>query len=64
VDTQRTLPFGSSDDVRKEVRERLKLLAPGGGYVFNGVHNIQALVPPANVVAMYETARDYGRYPI
>src|SRR5208337_2203070 len=43
VDTQRTLPFGSPDDVRGEVRERLKLLGPGGGFVFNAVHNVQAL---------------------
>jgi hypothetical protein len=62
VDTQRTLPFGSPEEVRREVQDRLKLLAPGGGYVFNGVHNIQALVPPVNVLAMYETARDYGWY--
>jgi len=64
VDTQRTLPFGSPDDVRKEVRERLKLFGRGGGFVFNAVHNIQALVPVANVLAMYETALNYGRYPL
>jgi hypothetical protein len=64
ADTQRTLPFGSADDVRREVRERLKLFAPGGGFVFNAVHNIQAQVPVANVLAMYETARNCGRYPL
>jgi len=64
VDTQRTLPFGSPDDVRGEVRERLKLLGPGGGFVFNAVHNVQALVPVANVLAMYETALKFGRYPL
>ncbi len=64
VDTQRTLPFGSADEVRREVRERLRLLGPGGGFVFNAVHNIQALVPVANVLAMYETALQYGRYPL
>jgi uroporphyrinogen-III decarboxylase len=64
IDTQRTLPFGSSDDVRREVRERLKLFGPGGGFVFNAVHNIQAQVPVANVLAMYETALNYGRYPL
>jgi uroporphyrinogen decarboxylase len=46
------------------VRERLKLFGSGGGFVFNAVHNIQALVPVANVLAMYETALNYGRYPL
>jgi len=64
VDTQRTLPFGSVDDVRREVRERLKLFGPGGGFVFNGVHNIQAQVPVPNVLAMYDTALYSGRYPL
>ena len=64
VDTQCTLPFGSPDDVRREVRERLKLFGPGGGFVFNAVHNIQPQVPVANVLAMYETALNCGRYPL
>jgi hypothetical protein len=64
VDTQRTLPFGSHDDVRREVRARLKLFGPGGGFIFNAVHNIQALVPVANVLAMYDTALKYGLYPL
>jgi hypothetical protein len=63
VNTQRTLPFGSTDAVRKEVRERLKMFASGGGFVFSAVHNIQAQVPVANVLAMYETALNYGYYP-
>ena len=64
VDTQRTLPFGSAEDVRREVRERLEVFGPGGGFVFNGVHNIQAQVPVANVLAMYDTALNRGRYPL
>jgi hypothetical protein len=64
IDTQGTLPFGSPDDVRREVRERLELFGPGGGFVFNAVHNIQAQVPVANVLAMYETALNSGRYPL
>ena len=64
VDTQRTLPFGSPEEVRGEVRERLKRLGPAGGFVFAAVHNIQALVPEANVLAMYETALKFGRYPL
>ncbi len=64
VDTQSTLPFGSPEEVHREVRERLKVFGPGGGFVFNAVHNIQAQVPVANVLAMYETALKYGRYPL
>jgi hypothetical protein len=62
VDTQRTLPFGTPDEVRKEVRERLKIFGAGGGYVFNTTHNVQASVPIENVLAMYETVRECGRY--
>jgi hypothetical protein len=64
VDTQATLPFGSPQEVREEVRERIRAFGPGGGFVFNAVHNIQALVPAENVLAMYRTAREYGRYPL
>jgi uroporphyrinogen-III decarboxylase len=62
VDTQKTLPFGTPDEVRKEVRERLRAFGPGGGYVFATVHNIQALVPIENILAMFETTREYGAY--
>jgi hypothetical protein len=64
VDTQSTLPFGSPQEVRQEVRERLRAFGPGGGFVFNAVHNVQALVPVENVLAMFRTAREYGRYPL
>jgi hypothetical protein len=64
VDTQRTLPFGTTEDVRREVRERIRAFGHHGGFVFNAVHNIQALVPAENVLAMYEAAREYGRYPL
>ena len=64
VDTQRTLPFGTPDEVRKEVAERLKIFGTGGGYIFNTTHNVQARVPVENVLAMYETVRDSGRYPL
>lgn len=60
VDTQRVLPFGSVDDVRSEVRRRIDDLAPGGGFVFASVHNIQAQVPPENIVAAFDTARGYA----
>jgi uroporphyrinogen decarboxylase len=64
VDTQRTLPFGSPDEVREQVKERLRIFAPGGGFVFTTVHNIQTGVPADNLVAMYETVADHGRYPV
>ena len=64
IDTQSTLPFGSPQEVREEVRERIRAFAPGGGFVFNAVHNVQALVPVENVLAMYRAAREYGTYPL
>jgi len=63
-DTQRVLTFGTPDDVGKEVRQRISELAPGGGFVFNQIHNIQPQVPPENIVRMFETALKYGTYPI
>ncbi len=64
VDTQKTLPFGSPDQVREEVAERIRTFAPGGGYIFNAIHNIQAKTPVENILAMFEAARERGRYPI
>ena len=62
VDTQRTLPFGNPEDVRREVSERIKAFGPGGGFIFNSIHNIQALTPVENLLAMYETLREEGGY--
>lgn len=62
VDTQKILPFGTPEEVAEEVKRRIDDLAAEGGFVFAAVHNIQAYVPPANIVAMFETALDYGRY--
>lgn len=62
VNTQRTLPRGTPDEVREEVRRNLAAFMPGGGYVFANVHNIQADVPPDNVLALFDAARDYGAY--
>jgi hypothetical protein len=59
VDTQRTLPFGTPDQVRQQVRETLQTMAPGGGYVFAAVHNVQAGVPVKNLLALFEAVRDY-----
>jgi uroporphyrinogen decarboxylase len=62
VDTQRVLPFGTPEQVADEVKRRIDDLASGGGFVLAAVHNIQALVPPENIVAMFETALQYGTY--
>jgi len=56
VDTQQVLPFGTPEDVREEVRQRIGDLGTNGGYVLGAVHNIQAEVPAENIVAMYEEA--------
>ena len=61
-DSQQVLPFGTPQEVADEVKRRIDDLAPGGGFVFAPIHNIQTEVPPENVVAMFETARTYGRY--
>jgi uroporphyrinogen decarboxylase len=61
VDTQRVLGAGTPSEVRAEVRRRIADLAPGGGFVFATVHNIQPNVPPENVIAMWETLREAGR---
>lgn len=62
VDTQHTLPFGTPDDVRAQVRERMQIFGRGGGFVFNPIHNVQAKVPIENLLTMYETIRDFGHY--
>ena len=54
IDTQKVLPFGTPAEVRDEVRRRIDDLAPGGGYVLASVHNIQAGVPPENILAMLQ----------
>ncbi len=64
IDTQVVLPSGTPDDVRREVRRRIKDLGPGGGYIVASVHCLQPDVPPENVVAMLEEAQQAGRYPL
>ncbi|MGQ9553485.1 MAG: uroporphyrinogen decarboxylase family protein [Anaerolineae bacterium] len=64
VETQTTLAFGTPQEVRQQVRERIRIFAPGGGYVFGPVHNIQYGVPPENIVAAFEAALEFGQYPI
>ena len=62
IDSQHVLPSASPEEVREHVRRNIETLKPGGGYVFNSVHNIQAGVPAENVVAMYEAAYEFGFY--
>jgi uroporphyrinogen-III decarboxylase len=59
VDTQKTLMFGTPEEVRDEVRRRLEIFGRGGGFVFNAIHNIQANVPADNVFALFETLREH-----
>jgi len=63
IDAQHILPFADVDTVRQEVKKNLQAFMPGGGYVFNNVHNIQAQVPPENIVALFDAAYEYGFYP-
>jgi uroporphyrinogen decarboxylase len=62
VDTQGVLPHGTPQQVKDDVHRNIQTLAPGGGFVFNTVHNIQADVPPENIMAMYEALWEYGVY--
>ena len=60
VDTQHTLPFGTPGEVYREVRERIDIFAPGGGFVFNTIHNMQANTPIENVAALFKAISDAG----
>jgi uroporphyrinogen decarboxylase len=62
VDTQHVLPFGTPAEVRDEVKRRIDDLAPGGGFVFAAVHNVQGDVPPENFMAMREALAEFGVY--
>lgn len=57
IDTQKTLPFGTPDECRAQVRERIETLGAQGGFVFNSIHNIQANTPVENLLAIFEEAR-------
>jgi uroporphyrinogen decarboxylase len=57
-DTQTILPYGTPAEVRRHVSEQLRILSPGGGFIFSQVHNILAHIPPENVVAMFETVQE------
>ncbi len=59
IDTQRTLPFGTPEDIRREVRERIEIFGRGGGFAFSPIHNIQPRVPVENLLALFEAVREY-----
>ena len=61
MDTQKTLPFGTPEQIRVEVKRRMEIFGRGGGFVFNPVHNVQARTPPENLVALYEAVREFRR---
>jgi uroporphyrinogen decarboxylase len=63
-DTHATLVFGTPEQIREDVRRRMQILAPGGGFVFNQIHNVLCDVPPENVLAMIEAAHEFGQYPM
>jgi uroporphyrinogen-III decarboxylase len=59
VDTQKTLPFGTPQEVRDQVRERIEIFGPGGGFVFCTIHNVQANTPIENLLAMFDVVSEY-----
>lgn len=59
VDTQQVLPFGSPEEVRRQVLDRCRIFAPGGGFVFNTVHNVQANTPVENLEAMFGALAEF-----
>jgi len=62
IDTQHLLPYGTPDEVEREVGNRIQDLAPGGGYLLAAVHNVQDDVPVENICRMFEAGKTYGRY--
>lgn len=62
VDNQKTLPFGTPGDVRREVADNIHIFAESKGYVVAPCHNLQVNTPTENIVAMYEAVREYGAY--
>jgi uroporphyrinogen decarboxylase len=63
IDLQHTLPFGTVEEVKTEVKRYIDTLGPGGGYIVAPAHNVQSDVPPENLVAIRDAVREFGRYP-
>jgi uroporphyrinogen-III decarboxylase len=64
VDTQHTLPFGTPEEIRDQVRQRMQIFGRGGGFVFNPIHNVQAGVPVENLIALYAAVDEFRAYPL
>ena len=64
IDIQEVLPNGSLEDVEDEVRRRIAIWGPGGGYIICAAHNIQEGTPPENIVKMYKSIDKCGDYPL
>ena len=62
MDTQHLLPYGSPQEVADGVKRLIDIMAPGGGFILAAVHNIRPEVPPENLVALFDTAWEYGQY--
>ena len=60
VDTQKTLPFGTPAEVRRQVLERCEVFSKNGGFVFNAIHNVQARTPVENIVAMIDAVHEFN----
>jgi hypothetical protein len=63
IDTQRVLPFGTPEEIREMVAERMRIFGAGGGFVFNPIHNVQAGVPVENLLALYRAVDEFRAYP-
>jgi hypothetical protein len=61
IDTQKTLPFGTVDEIKAEVTERLEILSENGGYVFNAIHNIQGQTPAGNLKALFDAVKEFNK---
>ena len=62
ISIQKTMPYGTVEDVRNEVKDRIGKLAPGGGFIFCTAHNIQIDTPVENIEALFEAYQEFGRY--
>ena len=64
LDVQRLLPFGTVNEVRLGVKDLIKTLGPGGGFLFATSHNIEPDTPLENIVALFDAVNEFGRYPL
>lgn len=64
VNNKTTLVSGSVEDVRREVKECIRIAAPGGGYILASDHSVHDDIPNENIFALYEAGREFGKYPI